>query len=157
MQMINLNEYINVRRVGVLNGHAQTAVFDLKQDPESPIESDSDSQLIINIPFTQPVKLSSIEIRFASEETRPDTLKVFTNRVSLDFNDVDDSAPDQEFSPVGERNELKFVKFQNLNNLNLFFDNSRNEKTEILRVTLFGSLCQAMNMKEFKPVKDPHE
>ncbi len=155
--MINLNEYIDTGRIEVLNGDHQSSVFDLKQTPDAPIESDSDAQLIINIPFTQPVKLSLIGLTFADDETKPGVMKVWTNRVSLDFNEADDSTPVQEFSPVEDRNELKFVKFQNVNHLNLFFDNSTIDKTRVRRISLFGSLCETMNMKEFKPVKDPHE
>jgi len=61
------------------------------------LESDADDQLIVRIPFTGSVKLRSILLKAGPGEETPTKICVFPNEESLDFDDVTDKMPVQEF------------------------------------------------------------
>lgn len=73
--------------------------------------------------FNQPVKLKSLAIFSAiSPEQAPKTIQLFINQPTLDFGDAANLVPTQEIvlsdkDVKGERIELRFVKFQNVNSL----------------------------------------
>ncbi|KAK3590873.1 hypothetical protein CHS0354_033801 [Potamilus streckersoni] len=124
------------------------------------LQSDCDEQLIINITFNQSVKLHSLKL-YAPEDKGPKTVKIFQNHPSsLDFDSADCMEPTQtlELTPddlkEGNLIPLKFVKFQNVNNVTLFIkDNQAGEEvTQVDYLGFVGSIQNATNMSEFKRV-----
>lgn len=124
------------------------------------LESDCDEQLILNLAFSQPVKLHSIKVK-GPQDNGPKTLKLFINQTrTLDFDQADSMEPIQliELSTKdladGKPILLKYVKFQNVNNLIIFIkDNqSGSETTRVDHITLIGSTVAATNMSEFKRI-----
>ncbi|CAG9575539.1 unnamed protein product [Danaus chrysippus] len=123
------------------------------------LASDCDEQLIINISFNQVVKLHSIKMKAPSDKG-PKSVKVFINQPrTLDFDqaagnasvqDLEISSSDLEGNPV----PLKFVKFQSVQNIQLFIkDNqSGDEVTQIDHLAFYGSPISTTNMGEFKRV-----
>lgn len=93
------------------------------------LESDCDEQLILNLAFSQPVKLHSIKVK-GPVDNGPKIMKLFLNQTrTLDFDQADAMEAVQliELSPKDLADAkpilLKYVKFQNVNNLivSLFF------------------------------------
>ncbi|KAI1354144.1 PITH domain-containing protein [Xylaria sp. FL0043] len=95
----------------------------LQLEPE--LVSDSDEQMIMNVPFTGQVKLHSILLRSSPSSSAPRTLRVFINRDDVDFDNVDTLKPTQTFelSQTSEVQDLpvKRALFNNVRRLTLFF------------------------------------
>ncbi|GBP77382.1 Thioredoxin-like protein 1 [Eumeta japonica] len=123
------------------------------------LQSDCDAQLIINISFNQLVKLHSLKIKGPADKG-PKTVKLFINQPrTLDFDqaagnqcvqDLILSASDLEGVPV----PLKFVKFQNVQNIQLFIEDNQSggDITQIDHLAFYGSPISTTNMGEFKRV-----
>ncbi|KAI1425554.1 PITH domain-containing protein [Xylaria sp. FL1777] len=95
----------------------------LQLEPE--LVSDTDEQMIMNVPFTGQVKLHSILLRSSPSSSAPRTLRVFINRDDIDFDNVNNLKPVQQFelSQTSEVQELpvKRALFHNARRLTLFF------------------------------------
>ena len=57
------------------------------------LPSDSDEQILIYIPFVQPVSLSSLHIQSSSEEIAPKTISIFSNSDNMDFTEAEEAKP----------------------------------------------------------------
>lgn len=118
---------------------------------------EDDPELILHIAFNQVVKIHSIAIE-APEDKGPKTVRLFINRQAIDFNDAKRNEPVQtlEFEKKhltdGIPMELRFVKFQSVQSLSLFFANNQSDsdQTVIKSVTFFGTPIITTNMKDFK-------
>ena len=125
------------------------------------LESDVDPELLIAIPFLEPVKLKAISIfGGVCPSQAPKTIKLFINHLSLDFSDAETLAPAQELelSPEdikGNKVELRFVRFQNVRSLHILVkDNQEDEETtRIDSIDLFGTVLGATDKG---PLKDMH-
>lgn len=124
------------------------------------LESDCDEQLIMSYGFNQAVKLHSLKIS-APEENGPKTLKLFINQPrTLDFDQADSSEPVQilELKPEDLSGEnpvlLRYVKFQNVQNLQIFVKDNQTgaDTTRIDHLAIIGSTISITNMSEFKRV-----
>lgn len=124
------------------------------------LESDCDEQLIMSIAFNQAVKLHSLKIN-APAQKGPKNIKVFINQPrTLDFDSAESMAPVQAFElgpddiQEGSLIPLRFVKFQNVQNITIFVkDNqSGDETTQIDYLAIYGSPINVTNMSEFKRV-----
>lgn len=124
------------------------------------LESDCDEQLIISIAFNQNVKLHSLKIQ-APQDQGPKTIKIFVNQPkTLDFDQADSmeavqmlelTAKDLAFK---EPIPLRFVKFQNVSNIQLFVkDNQSGAETTIIQhLAIIGSPMSTTNMNDFKRI-----
>lgn len=86
------------------------------------LESDSDAQILINIGFIAPVKLHHLIINTpANDSYAPKTLKIFANKLNMDFTQAEEDVPTQEIILSSKdfqgTTDVKFVKFQNLKTL----------------------------------------
>lgn len=95
-------------------------------DVPGELKSDCDEQLIIRTAFQQPIKLHSIRLDAGGDmEQAPKTVRIFANVTNpLDFDDAENqpSTQDLELEPdaFGKPIPLRFVKFQNVQNLTIF-------------------------------------
>ncbi|KIK62364.1 hypothetical protein GYMLUDRAFT_41783, partial [Collybiopsis luxurians FD-317 M1] len=106
------------------------------------VESDADDQLIIRIPFTGSVKLRSLLLKTGPADLTPSKVVLFANQDNLDFQDIADKKPTQEFDiaqgrDVGEY-AIKTAKFPNVSSLTLFFPSSQGAET--VRIYYIGLL-----------------
>jgi len=142
------------------------------------IESDTDEQLMLFIPFQSTLKLHSLHITSIlpsssdddDDETpmRPKSLKFYTNRSHvLGFDEADDTPSTQEISlkpsdwdpKTGTAKvELRFVKFQNISSLVVFVvdgeGDAESEKVRIDRVRLFGETGEKRAMGKLEKIGD---
>ncbi|OTF74596.1 hypothetical protein BLA29_002786 [Euroglyphus maynei] len=124
------------------------------------LQSDCDEQLIINLAFNQPVKIHSLKLT-APASNGPKRIKLFINQPrTLDFDQASSMEPIQtidvaiddlvKVNPI----PLRFVKFQNVQNLVLFVENNQSgtDCTRIDNITLIGQTVTGTNMSEFKRI-----
>lgn len=120
------------------------------------LESDTDEQLLLNVPFTQSTRLSAISIE-GPEAEGPRLVKLYVNRPNMGFSDVDTlpSAQDIVFTPetlTGTPIPLKIVKFQSVNVLTLFVEDNQKgtDTSKITKIVLYGSAGESMKVSEIK-------
>jgi len=138
------------------------------------IESDTDEQLMLFIPFQSTLKIHTLQITSFpptsedDEETpmRPRTIRLYTNRAhNLGFEEAEDIPATQllEIKP-GDWNEktgtanlpLRFVKFQNVSSLVMFVveGEGEGEKTRIDRIRIVGESGEKREMGKLEKVGD---
>ncbi|XP_032511726.2 thioredoxin-like protein 1 [Danaus plexippus] len=156
---MDLNTFIVKNECECLNEADDHPLSHALTSADGHLASDCDEQLIINISFNQLVKIHSIKMKAPSDKG-PKSVKVFINQPrTLDFDqaagnasvqDLEISLSDLEGNPV----PLKFVKFQSVQNIQLFIkDNqSGDEVTQIDHLAFYGSPISTTNMGEFKRV-----
>ncbi|XP_054161432.1 thioredoxin-like protein 1 [Oppia nitens] len=158
---IELNTFINKTGSECLNESDEHPLSGcLTSGSNTYLESDCDEQLIINLAFNQPLKLHSLKI-LAPKENGPKNMKLFINtHKTLDFDECNsmESIQKLEFNEQdltkGIPISLRYVKFQNVQNLLIFVENNQSN-TEISRIdylSIIGSPVSATNMNDFKRI-----
>lgn len=115
------------------------------------LKSDCDEQLLITVPFANPVRVHSILVE-GPANSAPSSIKLYTNQTGFDFDNTDTTPPVQalEFTPkhtqsgAGVAVELKFVKFQNVHKLTLFVDRNHGDQdvTVISKLVVIGNVIK---------------
>lgn len=127
-------------------------------DEKDYVESDTDEQLMIYVPFQSMLKVHTLHITSATvnaseddeKPSRPTSIKIFTNKPQiLSFDDAENNTATQNVS-LSETDwnsstntakvELRFVKFQNVTSLVIFVAESEgdNDKVRIDRIRIIG-------------------
>ncbi len=158
---MSISNHISIDGVVCLNEDSDHPVTNiLNPDPTNFLRSDVDPQLLISIPFQSPVKLSGIKFTFRDDidaDSIPSKIKIFTNRVTLDFGDAEALPAIQEISnpESGVLIPLKVALFQSVFSVQIFVqDNNGADVTELGCIELYGTLGENMNMREFKKIKE---
>ncbi|XP_034950036.1 thioredoxin-like protein 1 [Chelonus insularis] len=132
----------------------------LTADGPGYLESDCDEQLIISITFTQAVKVHSLKIK-APADKGPKNLRIFINQLrTLDFDSADSTTSVQDITLTPQDLEegnpvpLRYVKFQNVMNLQIFVKDNQTgtETTQINHLAIIGSPIATTKMEDFKRV-----
>ncbi|KAL2142389.1 hypothetical protein VTI28DRAFT_1220 [Corynascus sepedonium] len=137
------------------------------------VESDTDEQLLLFMPFQSMLKLHTLQLTSLppsdddDEEAplRPRRIKLFTNKPhNLGFDEAEDLSATQEFelseedwNAEGTANiPLRFVKFQNITSLVLFVvdGDGDGEKTRLDRVRLIGESGEKREMGKLEKIGD---
>jgi len=104
----------------------------------------------IRIPFTGSVKLRSILLKTGPGEQTPTKICIFPNEDSLDFDDVTDKKPVQEFNVVQSREvgeyTVKPAKFSDVTTLTLFFPAAQG--ADSVRIYYLGFLGEWREIKD---------
>lgn len=137
-----------------------------REDDELVLESDTDDQLLIHIPFNQSsVKLSSIIIKNSSKPAQaPKHIKLFTNSPTIGFSEATDRAGVLELDLdedqlKGEPIKLPLVKFNKVFCLTIFIaSNQEDEDTTVIqKLAIFGSAGDSFNVSEIKDISKEQE
>jgi len=109
---------------------------------------------------------SPLGIRFSgvNAESAPTTVRIFMNKPNLAFAEAEDEPCTQDFDltdggvdfagNTSKPLELKFVKFQNVQSLQIFIsENGGADATELSYLELFGSTGEQSDISAWKPVK----
>ncbi|AEO53842.1 hypothetical protein MYCTH_2075498 [Thermothelomyces thermophilus ATCC 42464] len=137
------------------------------------VESDTDEQLLLFMPFQSMLKLHTLQLTSlppsddddAEVPLRPRRIKLFTNKPhNLGFDEAEDLSATQEFelseqdwNAEGTANiPLRFVKFQNITSLVLFVvdGDGDGEKTRLDRVRLIGETGEKREMGKLEKIGD---
>ncbi|KAI0482279.1 PITH domain-containing protein [Xylariaceae sp. FL0804] len=194
----DISDVIDVKGLELLNAEPEFSVRTLlsKEKPSALnkgkdagdekdwVESDTDQQLLLYMPFNSAVKLHTLQITSlppseASDDNdddepprRPLTIKLFTNRAhNLGFDEAEDTDPAQtieigkergtEWNADGTANiNLRFVRFQNISSLVLFIvdgdgdDDVNSDKVRLDRIRLIGESGEKREMGKLEKIGD---
>ncbi|KAL4973942.1 PITH domain-containing protein [Aspergillus desertorum] len=186
----NITEEYDVKGLELLNRDSEFAVARTLFESSKPsalgngkdkdgavdwVESDTDEQLMLFIPFKSTLKVHSLHITSlppaegeGDDEIpmRPRTIHLYTNRSHvLGFDEADDIPPVQTVtiesgdwdSETGTAKiDLRFVKFQNVFSLNIFVvdGDGDGEKTRIDRIRIFGEAGEKREMGKLEKIGD---
>ncbi|KAF2287867.1 hypothetical protein GH714_003033 [Hevea brasiliensis] len=165
MNKVDLVDFVDWSGVECLNQNSSHSLPNaLKQgyreDDGLNLESDADEQLLINIPFTQVVKLYSVVVK-GPEEEGPKTVKLFSNKEHMGFSNVNEFPPSDTaiLSPDNLKEKpvvLKYVKFQNVRSLTIFIEDNQSgsDITKVQKIALFGTTVETTDMKGLKKIED---
>jgi hypothetical protein len=132
----------------------------LNSEPE--LQSDTDEQLLMHVPFTGQIRLHSILIRTSTSDSAPLTLKLYVNRDDgLDFATVADLEATQvlELSQTADLQDVpvKRAKFNTVRSLDLFFeDNWSRGEEDVTRISYLGFKGEFMKLSR-EPVSFLYE
>jgi len=157
--MKDLVSFIDKTKTECLNEVDGTLTCALEDVPGE-LKSDCDEQLLIRTAFTQPIRLHSIRFDAGGDvEEAPKTVRLFVNVTNpLDFDDAESAPATQELelesSSLDKPIPLRFVKFQNVQNLTVFIQDNIGDKeqTALSRLQFIGQTVSQTNMSEFKRV-----
>ncbi|KAG9670894.1 DUF1000-domain-containing protein, partial [Aureobasidium melanogenum] len=135
------------------------------------LESDTDEQLMMYMPFQSSLKVHSLHITSFPTEgdddvVRPRTLKLYTNKSNVLSFDEAESIPSTQDITLQEsdwdaktgtaRVDLRFVKFQNVTSLVIFVaeGEGEGEKTRIDRIRIIGETGEKRAMGKLEKIGD---
>ncbi|KAI5199656.1 DUF1000-domain-containing protein [Aureobasidium subglaciale] len=135
------------------------------------IESDTDDQLMLYIPFNGALKVHSLHITSFPTEgdddiVRPRTLKLYSNKSNVLSFDEADSIPETQEITLQDSDwdaktgtakvDLRFVKFQNVSSLVIFVvdGDGDGEKTRIDRIKIIGETGEKRAMGKLEKIGD---
>jgi len=141
------------------------------------VESDTDAQLMLFIPFTSTIKVHTIQISSYAQRdededddevpARPRRIELYTNRShNLGFDEAEGVQATQEIElkPDDWKNnmatiETRFVKFQNVSSLVMFVVDAEGdaEKTRIDRIRIIGESGEKRAMGKLQKIGDEEE
>ncbi len=123
-----------------------------REDAQSFLQSDADEELLISLKFMEAVKISAIQIESGDADTAPSSLKLFVNKVGLDFDSARSEKPTQELTlaamnvrPGAKPCDLRFVLFQKVSTLDIFIpaNQSEGEVTTVSKLVLLGNTANS--------------
>ncbi|KAI9724552.1 MAG: hypothetical protein M1812_000620 [Candelaria pacifica] len=137
------------------------------------IESDTDEQLMLYIPFQSTLKIHTLHITSlpptssdAEIPMRPKTVKIYSNRAHvLGFDEADDLPATQAIT-LAERDwdektgtakiELRFVKFQNITSLVVFVvdGDGEGERVRVDRLRIIGETGEKRELGKLEKIGD---
>lgn len=158
---VDITEQVDVPNLECLNDRPSESIRNLFPPTGALLQSNSDAQLLMNLPFKEPVKLHSLVFLSPADGRRPNDIKLFVNHRVMDFGTAEDTPGTQEgilqWSPHTDGRMIatlstKFVKFQDVKNVCLFIQNNVEDvnTTAISAINLMGSTLSTLNIKDLK-------
>lgn len=102
--------------------------FARRLETEPVIVSDADAEIIITAVFTSPVILRKLMVvgGGGNSDNHPSLLRCYVNNDTLDFNNIEEITPTQEFElPINENGSVELFttlhRFTNITSLSLYF------------------------------------
>ena len=158
----DLLEHLELPQCHCLNAATEHRLRDCldresRDDPTKYLQSDADEQLLISLKFMSAVNISAIVLQAALDraDDAPSSMKLFVNPVGLDFDSAESNTPTQEFTlsksdvVSGSKIELRFVKFQKVQELGIFLPGnlSDGEETVLGKLAVLGESVQHTGLK----------
>jgi len=162
--MTELNKFISKEQSECLNeSNVHTMVNALEVGADKFLQSDTDGQLLLSLTFNQPVKIHSFIIQ-GPRESGPKDIRLFKNLPkTLSFSELDNILSTQDFEMSGNDLEhgnpvrLRYVRFQNVQNLQIFVENNQSQtnKTQINYIGFVGRPVAITHLKDIVPIVTP--
>eukprot|EP00692_Jakoba_bahamiensis_P003669 EC687490.1.p1 GENE.EC687490.1~~EC687490.1.p1 ORF type:complete len:211 (+),score=99.04 EC687490.1:28-660(+) len=135
----SLFAYIDLEQCRLLNAQQESADVVLKHpsrltDRSTWVESDVDEELIVHVQFASAVCVRKICLLGGEEDSCPREMHVWINREDIDFDNARDVPFTQRMEVPNDHRHLidyktKYVHFQNVHSLTLFFPSNYGAET----------------------------
>ena len=179
LDLLNANSVLGAAKA-LFDGDRPSALDDKKRTGIEPskidwVESDTDEQLMLFVPFRATVKVHTLQITSLPQSLsqsqveppmRPRTIQIYSNRPHiLGFEEAEDIPPTQKITLETEdwdqkagtaKVELRFVKFQNVTSLVLFVvdGNGDGDTVRIDRLRVIGETGEKRELGKLEKVGD---
>jgi thioredoxin 1 len=158
-QSVYLNNLVAKNESGGLNIEGEADISALFDKNDVSIKSNSgDATLITFIKFRERVNILNLQINGVSQETNPSLVKCYVNRTDIDFSDINDIKPTQQFDLTKEINKqmkVNIPKWRNITELTFYFENEEAEHLEIKGIEFYGTAGSlSMNIGDLKKSED---
>jgi hypothetical protein len=123
------------------------------------VASGTDAQLIVHVPFREPVRLSGIAID-ATPDFAPTTVKIYANKKALSFGDIDSEQPTflLRLTIPGDLAtiiRLPVTKFNAVTSLFIFVERDDADHVELSSLKFHGVQTQGgADVSQIKKVKE---
>ena len=138
-----LNSLVAKNESGGLNIEGDSDISAVFDRNDTSIKSNAgDATLITSIKFREQVNIVYIQINGVSSETNPSLIKCYVNKSDIDFSDVNDIPPTQQFDLTKEMNKkikVNIPKWKGVSELTLYFENEEADHLEIRIIEFYGS------------------
>jgi thioredoxin 1 len=154
-----LNSLVAKNESGGLNIEGDSDISAVFDRNDTSIKSNAgDATLITSIKFREQVNIVYIQINGVSSETNPSLIKCYVNKSDIDFSDVNDIPPTQQFDLTKEMNKkikVNIPKWKGVSELTLYFENEEADHLEIRIIEFYGSPGNSnVNIGELKKSDD---
>ena len=154
-----LNSLVAKHESGGLNIEGDSDISAVFDRNDTSIKSNAgDATLITSIKFREQVNIVYIQINGVSSETNPSLIKCYVNKSDIDFSDVNDIPPTQQFDLTKEMNKkikVNIPKWKGVSELTLYFENEEADHLEIRIIEFYGSPGNSnVNIGELKKSDD---
>ncbi|XP_020798165.1 thioredoxin-like protein 1 [Drosophila serrata] len=158
--LMELNTFISKQECECLNESDDHGLKHALASAGGYLQSDCDEQLIMSITFNQAVKIHSLKFK-APSQLGPKDVKLFINQPrTIDFDMAESMTSVQDLSLAEKELEngvpvnLRYVKFQNVQNIQIFVKNNQSggDVTQIDYIGFIGSPIMTTKMNDFKRV-----
>ena len=154
-----LNSLVAKNESGGLNIEGDSDISAVFDRNDNSIKSNAgDATLITSIKFREQVNIVYIQINGVSSETNPSLIKCYVNKSDIDFSDVNDIPPTQQFDLTKEMNKkikVNIPKWKGVSELTLYFENEEADHLEIRVIEFYGSPGNSnVNIGELKKSDD---
>ena len=137
-----LNSLVAKNESGGLNIEGDSDISAVFDRNDNSIKSNAgDATLITSIKFREQVNIVYIQITGVSSETNPSLIKCYVNKSDIDFSDVNDIPPTQQFDLTKEMNKkikVNIPKWKGVSELTLYFENEEADHLEIRVIEFYG-------------------
>ena len=120
-----LNKYISVNECSVLNVEDGETLKGVLTSNSTLKSIDDDPQILITLKFNQKVNITYIQVEGGmNSENNPVSLKVFNGRNDLDFDDVQEMKPTEQFdlkTNKGKPMKVNIPRFRNVNMMTVIY------------------------------------
>lgn len=145
LDLATFSDVIDYRNSVALNASSDGCTLSelMQANPSQPMFSDVDEQLLVKISFKGSCALTQLRFR-AGEENAPRKVKVFVNKESMDFNDLEDLRPALETELVYDEKEavvkLNGPNFSRVSSIQVLIEDNADddEKTILARFGVVG-------------------
>jgi len=154
-----LNSLVAKNESGGLNIEGDSDISAVFDRNDTSIKSNAgEATLITSIKFREQVNIVYIQINGVSSETNPSLIKCYVNKSDIDFSDVNDIPPTQQFDLTKEMNKkikVNIPKWKGVSELTLYFENEEADHLEIRIIEFYGSPGNSnVNIGELKKSDD---
>ena len=119
MKDVCLNKCISFNECSVLNVEDADTLKGVLSSNSTLKSNEDDPQILITLKFVQNVNITYIQVEGGmNSECQPSTLKVFNGRNDLDFDDVQEMKPTEQFDLLknkGKPMKVNIPRFRNVN------------------------------------------
>jgi len=147
----DLRRFVEMSRSECLNddpNHSFTLFF--QKDAKSVLKSDTDEQLLFTVAFKSIVSVRNIKFVAPDDGSAPKKVKLFVNRLNMNFDDAEEQKAAQEFElsrddvkESAKPIQLDTLKFAKTDTVTVFVKSNQGSKdqTVIEQLLLWGRKC----------------